>query len=183
MVNYRRESTDEEVGGKHPQSICKPLPMLQHLRNTTASLFLVGCVSIVVFWVQSHFSYGVVQGPISSTMGFYSSSWSGQVRLGWLPLTPGQPGISWFGHFLSKEELKQLVPVSPESGFFGFHAESRPPIRSIAAPHWFLAFVTVSIAILLKPKPRSQFSLQEYLLFTSIAAIVLFVASAFVRTL
>ncbi len=155
--------------------------MWQHLRNTTASICLVLCMGFVAFWIQSYFSFGIIQGPISGSMGFYSSSWKGQVRLGWLPLTIGRPEISWDRRFLSKEEIKQLGPVSPEAGLFGFHADSRPPIRSVATPHWFLVLVMGSFAILLKPKPRLQFSLRDLLLFTTIAAVILGAAAALIR--
>ena len=154
---------------------------MRTIQNVIAMIFLVLSVSILALWIQSHIAYGVMQGPVLRSLGFYSSSWKGQLRFGWLPLTPNKPEIIWDRRFLSKKEVEQVQPVPADAGILGFHADSRPPVRSIAAPHWFLVAVTGAIAILLKPKPRMKFTVKDLLQLTVVVAIVFCVVAIFLR--
>lgn len=150
--------------------------MLIYLRITTACIFLVLFIGVAVLWGLGFYRQTQIDGNVVRRLGFKAANYQNSVKLTYEPdiWLQDYPYKSYEWMLFSAPARNDPVLFDLRRGlgcWLGFQFKERDGRHYLRCPHWFLALATLGFAILLKPKPRYQFTLKDLVVLTTMLAI------------
>ena len=151
---------------------------LRTLRTAASAACLVACMAFLALWGRSFFWNDTIYQH-RATGYSHLRSWKGQNEFIFLPWSNPTHTLS---SGLSSDPTDEWQSVVDKAGGLGIKGREpfgfgwggmRPDETRAVAPHWFFVLVTGASSLALKPKPRLRFSLQDLLILTTLAAVVL----------
>jgi hypothetical protein len=151
------------------------------IRNIASAFFLTATIALAALWIRSHYSFDEVM----QTRGdLILSSWDGEFTL---ILAHGRAGNGSLrvSSIPAKEFLdslrRDIGPSFRPQEYFGFAYKALGASRVVIAPHWFFVTAAIGLSVILKPKPRLQFSMQYLLIAMAFAAMIAAAVAALAR--
>lgn len=141
------------------------------MRHVAFLACLTACIGSSALWVRSYYRCEWINGPLPDNQNLGVTSWRGHLAICWKTVHKNQHYRGWQIRSLPAEQyleatqfLMSYIGVQPTSevGFLGYNW-IRPREWRISPPHWSVTAVTAALALLLKPKPRRQFTLLDVL--------------------
>jgi hypothetical protein len=149
------------------------------IRGVVSIACLLACIGFAALWVRSHYErddmYWRGSGQYVALM-----SWNGQVAYAvriYPPVTYAPPTLRSTtrpAELRVSSHIDRFLWNAEERSILGFGMSRTTPdidASRLTVPHWFLVIVSGALAVLLKPKPRLQFSVRDLLVVMAMVAV------------
>jgi hypothetical protein len=162
------------------------------IRGVVSIACLLACVGFAALWVRSYLWRDLMT---RQRAGQYVGlmSWAGRVSY----MVSNETRETWMTDHPFRltyrpraDLLKALRKIEARIGKFdgltpGFglwRSKYDPDSYRLTVPHWFLVIVSASLAVVVKPKPRLQFSVRDLLVAMTIVAVIVAALAALPRS-
>jgi hypothetical protein len=145
--------------------------LLRSLRSVASVFCFTLAVALVLLWVRSYWWHDwVYRAKHQYTCG--AASVAGRIRIGAnSTLYNRHYPLAW--HPNTRELYEMARPQSRIESAFRFEwNDPQPGTILIVTPHWVWAAIAGSLTFVLRARPRRQFSVFDFLVFTTFVALL-----------
>lgn len=162
---------------KHPsRSLMCTITLIWHyLRSATAAFCLVACVGLLASWILTYHAKFELFNNVAKFELYCVECWKGKLQLSHNYNMGKTSRIGeWVCWTIPDDRLySDYAQHAQEWEATVFGISWTKDNKSVAMPYWVLVAFAGLISMILKPKPRLQYSFPDLLLLTTVAAVFL----------